>query len=201
MKLWFLLAVGCVTVAVAGSLPSTAAGQSAGGDSVVGHVEFFAGSNEPPGRIDFDVHSGPSGENPLGRVGINTVGCIHVSGKTAVVGVDIGDQGAFFFSLADGPVDKWVVSREPGPLSANDCKTRFRSPSPDPSPYPIELVSDFVITDAQVPATYTECRQAGWVKYGYSSHAQWISSVHDFARNKCVFERAFVAIVPFREKY
>ena len=60
---------------------------------------------------------------------------------------------------------------------------------------------DIVVTDAQTPATYTQCRQAGWVGYGYASHAQCISAVHDWARNKCIFERAAHGIVAFRSKY
>ena len=122
-----LVAVGLLVVALAGWFPGAAGGQSPSEDSVVGYVEFFAGSNEPPGRIPFDVHSGPSGENPRGNVGSgigSTVGCLHVSGSTAVVGFTIGDQGAFFFSLVDAPIDQWASSREPGPCLL------YTSPSP-----------------------------------------------------------------------
>jgi hypothetical protein len=180
---------------------SVAAAQAPSEDSVVGYVEFFAGSNEPPGRINFNVHSAPSGENPVGDVNGSTVGCVHVNGSTAVVGVVRGDQGAFFFSLVDGPVDMWTSRREPGPVLPNDCKTRFVSPSPDPSPSPIELVNDFVITDAQPPSRYSQCRLAGWVKYGFASHADCIDAVHQLARQKCIFERVAHGIAAFRAKY
>jgi hypothetical protein len=60
---------------------------------------------------------------------------------------------------------------------------------------------DIVVTDAEPPATYTQCRQAGWVKYGYASHPQYIEAVHDWARQKCIFERAATGITAFRAKY
>ncbi|MBA3261187.1 MAG: HYR domain-containing protein [Thermoleophilaceae bacterium] len=135
-----MLAVVPLGVGLAGWFASVSAGQSPSQDSVVGYVEFFAGSNNPPGRIGFDVHSGPSGESPGGSISGLPVGCLHVSGNTAVVGVDVGDQGAFFFSLVDASMDKWTTSREPGPVGPDDCKTRFSSP--------IGGVGDFVITDA-----------------------------------------------------
>jgi hypothetical protein len=56
------------------------------------------------------------------------------------------------------------------------------------------------VTDARAPATYNECRQAGWVKYGYSGHPACITSVHDWARSKCIFERVAHGIVAFRAK-
>jgi len=36
---------------------------------------------------------------------------------------------------------------------------------------------------------------------GYNSHAQCITAVHDFARKKCIFERAAHGLLPFRAKY
>jgi hypothetical protein len=138
-----------VLVVVTAVLPSTAQGQVPTQDSVVGYVEFFAGSNEPPGRIGFDVHSGPSGENPVGNVSGQPVGCLAVTGNTAVVGVEVGDQGAFYFSLLDAPIDRWTFSREPGPITPDDCKTRFVVPT---GGFPA-LGANFVITDAVPDST------------------------------------------------
>ena len=164
---------------------SVAVAQAPSEDSVVGYVEFFAGSNQPPGRIDFDVHSGPSGQSPAGNVNGRPPGCLHVSGNTAVVGVDIGDQGAFFFSLVDASVDLWTYSREPGPVGLDDCKTRFHPPSPDPSPYPIELVNDFVITDAPpLPTTKDQCKNGGWRTYGvFKNQGDCVSFVATKGKN------------------
>jgi hypothetical protein len=188
-----LLAIVASVLAVAVWLPGAVAAQSPGGDSVVGHADFLGGSNEPLARIDFEVHSGPSGENPQGDVDGQTVGCLHVSGNTAVVGLEVGDQGAFFFSLVDAAVDRWTLSRAPGPVAPDDCRTRFSAPSGG--------AADVVVTDAGPPTRYAECRQGGWVSYGFVDHPSCIASVHGLARQKCIFERVAHGITAFRAKY
>jgi hypothetical protein len=63
------------------------------------------------------------------------------------------------------------------------------------------FTSDFAVADAEPPDTYEQCRQGGWVKYGYASHAQCNDGVHEYARRKCIFERAGIGITAFRAKY
>ena len=61
---------------------------------------------------------------------------------------------------------------------------------------------DIVVVDAPPPPnTYSQCRQAGWVKYGFASHADCITYVHDQARQKCILERVAHGITAFRAKY
>jgi hypothetical protein len=63
-----------------------------------------------------------------------------------------------------------------------------------------DFPQDYVVTDAP-PTTYTECRQAGWVKYGFASHAACIDYVLDLARRMCIWERVAGGITRFRAKY
>jgi hypothetical protein len=61
---------------------------------------------------------------------------------------------------------------------------------------------DVIVEDSPPPPrTYTECRQAGWVKYGFASHAACIEYVHEWARKACIFERVAHGITAFRAKY
>ena len=101
------LALAAVTL---GGAPSTATGQSAGTDSVIGTASECVESFEPiPGQIicarrpsvDIDVESGPAGENPTGTVVLGSIGltpggsvtvtteatCLSVSGPVAIIGV------------------------------------------------------------------------------------------------------------------
>jgi hypothetical protein len=174
--------------------------------------------------LRIDAHSGPNGENPTGTVdygfsldtpstaagGEGAVTCLSVAGNVAVVGFT-GREFSFLFPFVAGFA---VVADGGGPDSDLDrfryvLEYDFDQPLPGPTDCaaPAGALSwandegDLTVTDAQPPATYTQCRQGGWITYGFSSHAACISYVHDFSRAKCIFERAFIGIGPFREKY
>jgi hypothetical protein len=122
----------------------------------------------------------------------------QVAGLIRIVDAGGPDSGAdtFEFALQEGPRDG---PPGPGPTSCS----RFPGPFPtDPAAIPSFTNEDgnVAVTDAQ-PTTYTQCRQAGWVKYGFASRAACIDYVHDLARRKCTFERVAHGITAFRAKY
>jgi hypothetical protein len=180
-----------------------------------------------PTSVDLNARSGPSGENSTGTgawervVGsgaslgdAGTVSCLAVSGHTAIVG----------FSSVPGFIRTLVRVTDGGSSPGADSFAAVTQgflgltapvPPPDCSSFPpgpagdvrfdgsgVNERGDIVVVDAPPPpTTYTECRQGGWVKYGFASHAACIAYVHDLARRKCIFERAYVGIVAFRAKY
>jgi hypothetical protein len=177
-----------------------------------------------------DAHSGPRGESPGGTVTVHFVGrdllpysfsghvsCLTVSRTKAVIGVVVdqseGDfgpavgQGVTVFATdTHAPVTGIFSDREPPDadrfavdLTRSGCPAFPTPPASDDLYYLFN--GDIAIHDSDPPATYAQCRQAGWVQYGYASHAQCINAVHDFARQKCIFERAAIGISAFRSKY
>jgi hypothetical protein len=177
-----------------------------------------------------DAHSGPGGEAPGGTVAVQFFGrdtlpysfsghvsCLSVSGTKAVIGVVVDQsdsefgpavgQGVTLFATdTHAPVTGSFSDREPPDadrftvhLTQSGCPAFPTSPAFDDLYYVFN--GDIAIHDAQPPATYAQCRQAGWVGYGYASHAQCIDAVHQYARQKCIFERVAHGIVAFRAKY
>jgi hypothetical protein len=156
--------------------------------------------------FEIDAHSSPSGENPTGSAHITPgeigqpfggpITCLAVHGNVATFNFEAlpASTSVETFVATDSPTGDQIAFVGPG-RAPTDC-----SPVTNPPNQPL-IGGDIVVTDAQPPASYTQCRQAGWVGYGYASHAQCIDAVHDFARLKCIFERAAHGIVPFRAKY
>jgi hypothetical protein len=202
-------AVGMILLPGAGAAASVA-------DTVNGSGTFDQGlgpSNEPGVLSIIDARSGPSGENPTGQVDITLgislarttfhgeVTCLAVTGHTAVVSgpvpnplnLDVHFVAAVEDNAGSGRTDRVgaVVSMAPAP------------PCPSPIPALVPLATgDFSVFDAPPPpSTYAQCRLAGWVKYGFESHAACIAYVHDLARRKCIFERVAHGVVAFRAKY
>ena len=105
------------------------------------------------------------------------------------------DTGAdrFDFALDEGPRDGAPL---PGP---SNCSS-FPGPSPAIPAFTNEK-GNVVVTDSPPPTAYAQCRKAGWVRYGFDSHAACNGYVHDLARRKCIFERAAHGIDAFRTKY
>lgn len=173
----------------------------------------------------------PTGTADLGSVGLTPGGSVIVDAEATCLSVNggvatIGLTGAFHQG-GQGFGEAWIEGLirvvDGGPASGADTiEVAYRlddlsGPPPAgpttcstfPGPFGRDsfffpdfsnAIGDIVVTDAP-PATYTQCRQAGWVKYGYASHAACISAVHDFARQKCIFERVAHGIVAFRAKY
>jgi hypothetical protein len=178
-----------------------------------------ANGENPTGAVSlFESGPSPGGTTDSGMA----VTCLSVSGQVAIIGVTGGrqrfgsstphtqiaglirvvdaggpDSGAdtFQFALQEGPRNGPPL---PGPTSCSS----FPGPFPDSGPFRdfTNTTGNVVVTDAP-PAIYAQCRQAGWVKYGFHSHPECIDYVHELARRKCIFERAYVGIAAFRAKY
>jgi hypothetical protein len=154
----------------------------------------------------FDVHSAPSGENPTGTVVFDTIGgrigpldvtCLTVSRNRASMIFEappnVPADGVAVFVEDDGPGQDRIDFHLLTPLT-NDCPVPSQVLEPT-------VFGDVTVVDAQPPNTDTQCRQAGWVAYGYANHAQCIDAVHQLARRKCIFERTATGITAFRAKY
>jgi hypothetical protein len=190
-------------------LVGPASGQTTGQDSAAGDV--ITDPSRPESFV-FDAHSGPSGENPSGSAFWidrsltfgGPVTCLTVTGNRATIGFENHKdfaqdfKGGFVF-VEDGG--------SPGP-GQDSARGGIALDAPTVCPPNTEIFTEFnavttgdlIVTDAP-PATYSQCRRAGWVKYGYATHAECIASVHDWARSKCIFERVAHGIVAFRAKY
>jgi hypothetical protein len=192
-------------VAVAVLPASGAAGQVPLQDSVTGS----GGAGLTRGEafsFQIDAHSGPRGENPSGSVQITPayigqpfggpITCLAVAGNVATFNFEdlAASDGVGTLVATDSPAGDQIAYVGPG-RAPTDC-----SPVLNPPNEPLRG-GDIVVADAQPPATYAQCRQAGWVKYGYASHRQCIDGVHEWARQKCIFERVANGIVAFRAKY
>jgi hypothetical protein len=222
MKARFLIAITAVGLGAAVAVPPVAA-QTPGQDSVTGSGSR---SDDPFGGFSFtaDAHSGPSGESPTGTMSwsvrsagsdsqtVTQVSCLSVADNVAVVGV----SGTFTVTMLGGSFGGWVtglVRVTDGGVGTDTLEfsiTEGTSLPPPPGPTdcsafppgrPVSSISGGVVVVDAPPTTYTQCRQAGWVKYGYASHAQCITAVHDLARQKCLFERVAHGITAFRAKY
>jgi hypothetical protein len=201
-------AVVLVALALGLAVPAASAAQAPAGDSVTGVAA--AGEGRLDTEFTFDAHSGPLGENPTGVVSFKSlfgnsgplpVDCLSVSGKRAsMVAVAPPNNSGIAGLLIS------VEDRGPGPAGEKLDWHSLSSLPPD-CPVPAEIFDDthsgdIVVTDAPPPpTTYAQCRLAGWVKYGFASHAACIGYVHDRARQKCIFERVAHGIVAFRAKY
>jgi hypothetical protein len=198
-------AAAAIVVLASGGPRPVAAAQVPTQDSVTGTAATGFGRSFV--EFTFDVHGGPSGENPTGTIDfsgpfVNTgplnVSCLTVSGNRASMVVlapqpNLNPPG-LVVSVEDNGPGQDRIDWYPVAVLPSGC--------PIPSAVSESTVSgDVTVTDAEPPATYAQCRQGGWVKYGYASHAQCNDGVHEYARNKCIFERAAIGIVAFRAKY
>ena len=196
-----MLALATVVAAVA--VPAASA-QTPAGDSVTGSGTAGETRAELFG-FQIDAHSGPMGENPTGSAHISPeisepfggpITCLAVRANVATFNFEAqpGSTSVATVVATDSPTGDQVAYLGGG-RAPTDC-----SPVANPPNHSLNG-GDIVVTDAQPPATYSQCRQAGWVAYGYASHAQCIGAVHDFARRKCIFERVAHGITAFRTKY
>ncbi len=178
------------SIAVAGVMASPAAGQATQ-DSVTG--AFTTGNTRGDFAFTFDVHSGPSGENPTGSVGVVYLGagelgtfavsCLGVSGDRATVVVpfslgppapagiviQIEDHGA----VGDG-VGWSVVSALP-----TTC------PPPDGVPANEEGTGDVTVIDASPLPSKDACKNGGWRSYGvFKNQGDCVSFVATGRKNR-----------------
>jgi hypothetical protein len=198
--------VGCAALALALGAPAASAAPAPAGDSVTG----VAGNGEGRDFIQFtfDAHSGASGENPTGTVTFDSL--LFHSGPLAISCLSVSGKRASMVAVAPpSSIAGLVISVEdagPGPGGEKVDWHTVSSLPPD-CPVPSQIFDgtesgDIVVTDAPPPPTaYAQCRQAGWVKYGFASHAACIGYVHERARQACIFERVAHGLAAFRLKY
>jgi hypothetical protein len=194
------------TIVVAGALLAPAAAAApATQDSVTGSGSAGFSILDSYG-FEIDAHSGPSGQFPGGFAQISPVlfgtlrgpvSCLAVEGNAGTLNFVVTDgqeSHVLTFTVTDLPAGDQIASGADA-RTASDCAPLSSSGAPVTS-------GDLVVVDAlPPPTTYTQCRQAGWVKYGFAGHADCIDYVHDQARQKCIFERVAHGIAAFRAKY
>jgi hypothetical protein len=198
--------VGALAVVLALGAPTVSAAQAPPGDSVTGTAATGAGRQYV--EFTFDAHSGPLGERPTGTVRLNALvgdlgalplSCLSVDGNRASMIVKAPENSSSIAGLAISVEDNQAGQDK------IDWQTLMTLPSDCPVAsvvYDPTVSGDVTVSDAPPPpTTYSQCRQAGWVKYGFNSRAACISYVHELARQKCIFERAAHGITAFRLKY
>jgi hypothetical protein len=190
-----MLVVSGAVAIVAGALT----GCSLPGDSVSGGMLASAGWS-----AHVDARSGPAGENPTGTAWIDggsslaprwdvEVTCLHVSGKTAIVGftgthstyvgwgerypsaglIRIVDGGgvasrldSLEFASIEGEQDGPPI---PGPATCSEYPGPF-GPSRAPG---VNQDGDLKVTDAKpLPTSKQQCANGGWRRYGFDEQSQ-----------------------------
>jgi hypothetical protein len=197
--------LGTLAVVLAFGAPAVSAAQAPRGDSVTGTAATGAGRGYV--EFTFDAHSGPLGERPTGTVRLNAfVGdlgalpltCLGVDGNRASMIVKAPENTSNVAGLAIS-----VEDNQAGPDKI-DWRTLMTLPSDCPAASEVfdpTVSGNVTVSDAPPPpTTYSQCRQGGWVQYGFDSHAACSSYVHELARQKCIFERVAHGITAFRQK-
>ena len=171
------IALTTISLAIAvGVAPGGAAAQVPRQDSAGG----IGGTNSYT-SFDFDVTSGPLGENPTGsfvldipgflfRAESTSITCLTVSGNMATfAGTEIVSGPAFFThfkvtAVDNGPpgsgLDTFATN---GYFSAQDCAT------PEPGFFGTQplIMGDIVVVDAPpLPTSKEQCTNGGWQTFG-----------------------------------
>jgi len=176
-------------------------------DQVTGTIT--GGSGRSAVGFTFDAASGPGGEAPSGTVrifgfisgdlGAFEISCLGVRDNRATVVAPFPD------TQPPTPAGAVIHLEDNGP-TGDQVDWTFPSTLPSTCPPPETVADDsspgdVTVVDAPGPTLYSDCRMAGWVAYGFASHAQCIESAHALARRKCIFERAAHGLGAFRLKY
>jgi hypothetical protein len=167
MRMIVVLAV----IASTALLAASAAAQPPTQDSVTGTAA--TGFGRAYTEFTFDVHSGPSGENPRGTVTLDTffgiigpldVGCLSVSANRATM-----------FALAppntSGVAGIAIAVEDRGP-GTDGIDWQVASTRPAQCPVPAAVAAstvsgDVVVTDAPpLPTSKDQCKKGGWREFG-----------------------------------
>jgi hypothetical protein len=161
-------AVFAIVVATA-LMASSAAAQLPTQDSVTGTAATGAARSFV--EFTFDVHSGPSGENPGGTVTLDTffgvigplnVSCLSVSANRASMFAEAPPNTSGIAGL--------VISVEDN--SPDKIDWRLAETRPPACPVPTEVIApivsgDVVVTDApRLPTSKDQCTNGGWRSFG-----------------------------------
>jgi hypothetical protein len=181
--------VAAAFVVLAVVLAPSAAGQVPAQDSVTGSAT--TGIGRAFTAFTFDVHSGPSGENPtgtvvfdtfFGRIGELGVTCLSVSGNRASMLVEAPPNTSGIVGVAvavedDGPgtdrIDFHVLSVLPG-----DCSLPSQVFEPT-------VFGDVTVVDAPpLPSSKDQCQNGGWRSYpGFKNQGDCLSFVATGGKN------------------
>jgi hypothetical protein len=184
----------CLTVASVLALAGGASGQTPPRDSVVG-----SGSVDADGStlVTFDVSSGPSGENPTGKVTFSlggqvlessSVGCLTVDGSSAsFAGTWLPNaNGATHYEIV--VVDNGIAASTPDLLgmitttnAPRDCSA---VPGVDLPLLPL-VTGGLVVRDARpLPTSTGECKNGGWRSFGvFKNQGDCVSYVATKGKN------------------
>jgi hypothetical protein len=148
-------------------------------DSVIGTAALAGGA-----AFEFNVHSGPSGENPTGSVRLPAsdvparVTCLAVDGSRATVGVDNFDPG-----LGDAILlvedNNGAGSDRLAVFSFPDFVTVCPSASdlPEGALRPV-ATGDIEIVDAhRFPSSKDHCRNGGYAAFGFRNQGECVAFV------------------------
>jgi hypothetical protein len=182
--------VGAATsLVIAAALVATAAAQVPTQDSVSGSATTGLGRQFV--EFTFDVHSGPSGENPTGTVGFETffgdlgpldVTCLSVSGNRASTILLAPEPSAIAGILV------WVEDNGPG-QDRIEWQVLTALPSACPVPSGVfgaaTTSGDISVTDAQAfPTSKDQCKNGGWRTYGvFKNQGDCVSFVATGGKN------------------
>jgi hypothetical protein len=189
------------------ALPAGASAQTPGQDSVTGTAA--TGAARSFAEFTFDVHSGPSGENPTGTVTIDAF--VGMIGPIDVTCLSVDGNRASMFAAAppnNTNVAGLLISVEDGGPGQDKLDWRTVSGvAPSDCPVPSEVFEpivsgDITVTDAPpLPTTKDQCRQGGWRTYGFKNQGECVSFVTGEARKACIFELVAHGHPAFRAKY
>jgi hypothetical protein len=173
-------------IAVAGllALPAVSSAQVPTQDSVTG-----SGVAQPGATFNFvfDVHSGPSGENPTGQVSFRfadtgevffagPVTCLDVSGNFAILTVASTQFGAVGLEVTDSPAGDLIRAI---PTGISTC-----APLGSAVNFPV-ISGDVVVVDAPaLPTSKDQCKNGGWRSYGvFKNQGDCVSFVATGGKN------------------
>jgi hypothetical protein len=192
--------LAALLVAVGTLLSAATAAEAQSQDSVFGQGQARAtigAENEQ--TFDFSATSGPSGENPSGYAKIDfvvfgsarfhvegPVRCLSVTGIQAVVGFELDPDLSTF--PANGAI---ITASDNGPPGSEPPDIFNSGPVPDPTscvpgllPPPLDVFAgDIVVTNAQpLPTSKGQCRDAGYLQFGFKNQGQCIAFVERGAK-------------------
>ena len=179
-----------IAMALVGVMASPAAGQVTQ-DSVTG--VFTTGNTRGDFVFTFDVHSGPSGENPVGSVGVLYLGagdlgtfaasCLAVSGSRATVVVPFPFDPPAPAGMVIHIEDNGTVGDGVGWSLVSDLPTTCHPP--DEVPANEEGTGDVTVVDAQpFPTSKGQCKSGGWRTFGiFKSQGDCVSFVVTKGKN------------------
>jgi hypothetical protein len=172
MRRWLAILIAGVACCSTGS----AAGQVPPGDSVTGSGTFTDGL-----PFSFDVHSGPSGENPTGTAvygffAPGTVTCLHVEGNIAIMQVNIS---TFSFPITIKVTDNAPDRVEVAPAAGSPCGASVGIITG------IVGTGDIVVHDGPpLPTSTDQCKSGGWKIYGvFKNQGDCVSFVATKGKN------------------